>query len=159
MKKLSQGQSVPLFTFECTDPNIRSFKDLQGHNFVLYFYPKDNTPGCTVESKAFRDLHSELLKLNTRVLGVSRDNLASHQKFCSKLELPFPLISDPEEKLCEFFNVLIEKNMFLRKFLGIERSTFLIDQKGVIRHVWRKVKVKGHAEEVLKAAKNAMLVV
>ncbi len=151
MKEIAIGDSVPDFQFTCTDPNIHSFKDLLGQPFVLYFYPKDNTPGCTIEGKDFKSLNPQFAKLNARILGVSRDTLKSHEKFCAKLELPFPLISDEEEKLCQYFNVLIEKNMFLRVFLGIERSTFLIDANGKVRQLWRKVKVKGHAQAVLES--------
>jgi peroxiredoxin Q/BCP len=154
LKKLNIGDSAPDITFECTDPNIHSFKDLLGKNVVLYFYPKDNTPGCTLEGRDFKNLHDEFAKSNTRVLGVSRDSISSHQKFCDKLGLPFPLISDPDEKLCAYFNVIIEKNMFARLIMGIERSTFLIDSKGVVRQIWRKVKVTGHAQAVLSAVKD-----
>ena len=118
---------------------------------MLYFYPKDNTPGCTNESKDFRDLHRRFRRRNTRVFGISRDSLKSHENFKAKQELPFELISDPDEELCRLFDVIKEKNMYGRKVMGIERSTFLIDEKGVLRQEWRKVKVKGHAEEVLAA--------
>lgn len=153
MEQISVGGKVPDFTFQCTDPAIQSFNDLKGKNVVLYFYPKDNTPGCTMESKDFRDVESEFAKLNTQIIGVSRDTLVCHQKFQAKHSLSFPLITDPDEKVCAYFNVIIEKNMFKRIFLGIERSTFLIDDKGVIRKVWRNVKVKGHAQEVLAAVR------
>lgn len=154
MTKVSVGDSVPDLVFETTDPSVTSFKSLLGKNVVLYFYPKDNTPGCTLESKDFRDLNHEFHKINTQIIGVSRDSITSHQKFCSKFSLPFPLISDKDEIVCQAFGVIIEKNMFARIILGIDRSTFLIDSKGIVREVWRKVKVKGHAAEVLQAAKN-----
>lgn len=154
MKTANIGETIPDFSFVSTDANLRSFKDLLGQNIVLYFYPKDNTPGCTQEGKDFAELNKEFLKANTCIIGVSRDSLTSHQKFCAKLSLPFPLITDPNEALCKYFEVMIEKNMFKKFFLGIERSTFLIDSKGKIKQAWRKVKVKGHAQEVLNAAKN-----
>ena len=135
------------------DKTIR-LKDLRGKKVVLYFYPKDNTPGCTNESKDFRDLHAKFRRAGTVVLGASRDSLASHEKFRQKFDLPFDLLSDPDEKLCKQFDVIKEKNMYGRKTLGIERSTFLIDADGKLRAEWRKVKVKGHAEEVLEAVKN-----
>ncbi len=135
------------------DKTIR-LKDLRGKKVVLYFYPKDNTPGCTNESKDFRDLHAKFRRAGAIVLGASRDSLASHDKFRDKFDLPFDLLSDPDENLCKQFDVIKEKNMYGRKTLGIERSTFLIDADGKLRAEWRKVKVKGHAEEVLEAAKN-----
>lgn len=151
MQKIGIGDKVPSFPFVCTHSHIKSFQDLKGKNIVLYFYPKDNTPGCTIEGKDFGASHAQFEKLNTVILGVSRDSLPCHEKFAKKLTLPFGLISDPEEKLCQYFNVIIEKNMFKKLFLGIERSTFLIDTKGVIRHIWRNVKVKGHVNEVYQA--------
>lgn len=154
MAKISVGDSVPDLVFETTEPSVSSFKSLLGKNVVLYFYPKDNTPGCTMESKDFRDLNHEFHKINTQIIGISRDSLTTHQKFCSKFSLPFPLISDKEEVICQAFGVMVEKNMFARLVFGIERSTFLIDSQGIVRKVWHKVKVKGHAKEVLQAAKN-----
>ena len=135
------------------DKTIR-LKDLRGKKVVLYFYPKDNTPGCTNESKDFRDLHTRFRRAGAVVLGASRDSLASHEKFRQKFDLPFDLLSDPDEELCKQFDVIKEKNMYGRKTLGIERSTFVIDADGKLRAEWRKVKVKGHAEEVLEAVKN-----
>ena len=134
------------------DKEIR-LKDLRGKNVVIYFYPKDNTPGCTTESNDFSALHTKFKRANTVILGVSRDSLASHDKFRAKFDFPFDLLSDPDEKLCKQFDVIKEKNMYGRKVMGIERSTFLIDADGKLRGEWRKVKVKGHAEEVLEAAK------
>ena len=121
---------------------------------MLYFYPKDSTPGCTTEGEDFRDLHAKFQRAGAVVLGVSRDSLASHEKFREKLKLPFDLLSDPDEALCRQFDVIREKSLYGRKFLGIERSTFLIDDKGKLRQEWRKVRVKGHAAEVLEAVKN-----
>jgi thioredoxin-dependent peroxiredoxin len=124
-----------------------------GHAVVLYFYPKDNTPGCTTEAMQFRDKHKDFQKAGAVVFGVSRDNLASHEKFKLALELPFELIADTEEKLCHMFGVVKNKIMYGKKVKGIERSTFLIDAAGIMRGEWRGIKVAGHVDEVLKAAK------
>ena len=120
---------------------------------VLYFYPKDDTSGCTAEACAFRDQLPDFSKLKTAVIGVSRDSAASHDKFKTKYQLPFPLASDEDGKVCEAYGVWAEKSMYGRKYMGIERSTFLIDGNGILRGVWRKVKVPGHVEAVLEAAK------
>ena len=125
-----------------------------GQMVVLYFYPKDNTPGCTTEGMTFRDHHKEFVKAGAVVFGVSRDNMASHEKFKAALELPFELIADTEEKLCHMFGVVKNKIMYGKKVKGIERSTFLIDTHGVLRSEWRGLKVAGHVEEVLKAVKD-----
>ncbi len=125
-----------------------------GQIVVLYFYPKDNTPGCTTESMTFRDHHKDFVKAGAVVFGVSRDNMASHEKFKAALELPFELIADTEEKLCHMFGVVKNKMMYGKKVKGIERSTFLIDTHGVLRSEWRGLKVAGHVEEVLKAVKD-----
>jgi thioredoxin-dependent peroxiredoxin len=125
-----------------------------GEKLVVYFYPKDMTSGCTLESQQFRDLHAAFRRASTRVIGVSRDSMASHQKFKKKESLPFELLADEDEKLCRLFDVIKEKSLYGRKFMGIERSTFLIDADGVLRREWRKVKVPGHAQEVLEAAKE-----
>ena len=125
-----------------------------GHAVVLYFYPKDHTPGCTTEAMQFRDMHPEFLQAGAVVFGVSRDNMASHEKFRQNLELPFQLIADTEEKLCHMFGVVKNKIMYGKKVKGIERSTFLIDASGVLRSEWRGIKVAGHVEEVLKAVKD-----
>jgi len=146
------GKKVPAFTVATTATPKLTSQDLKGRPYVLYFYPKDDTPGCTLEGKDFRDLHADFAKLKVRVLGVSRDSLASHAKFKGKYELPFELVSDADEKLCGQFDVIKDKNMYGRKVRGIERSTFLVDADGVLRREWRKVKVNGHAAEVLKAA-------
>lgn len=151
---LTVGDLIPSFEFQCTDPTIHSFTELRGQNIVLYFYPRDNTPGCTQEGKDFRELRDAFAKANTCIFGISRDSMASHAKFCAKLALPFPLISDPDEKLCQQFGVMIEKNMFKKFFLGIDRSTFLIDSKGILRQIWRNVRVKGHAQAVLEAVQG-----
>lgn len=126
-----------------------SLKDLSGKNLILYFYPKDNTPGCTSEAKSFRDHYAEFEKLNTLIFGISRDSLSSHERYKEKLQLPFELLSDPEEILCNYFEVIKLKNFFGKKIRGIVRSTFLIDTKGILRHEWRKVKIHGHTTDVL----------
>ncbi len=148
------GKVVKDFKLPATGDKTVRLKELRGKNVVLYFYPKDSTPGCTTEGQDFRDLHSKFKRANTVILGVSRDSIASHEKFLAKHEFPFDLLSDAEEELCSQFDVIKEKNMYGRKVMGIERSTFLIDDKGKLRREWRKVKVKGHAEEVLEAAKE-----
>ena len=141
--------------FSCVSTGAQDFrlKDLRGRNLVLYFYPKDSTPGCTTEGQDFRDLYSQFKRLNTTVLGVSRDSIASHDKFRTKQAFPFDLLSDPDETLCRAFDVIQEKTLYGRKFMGVERSTFLIDANGKLRKEWRKLKVRGHAEEVLSAVR------
>lgn len=126
----------------------------KGRAIVLYFYPKDNTPGCTTEAMQFRDQHAEFVKAGSVVFGVSRDNMASHDKFKQNLELPFELIADTEEKLCHMFGVVKNKIMYGKKVKGIERSTFLIDATGVLRAEWRGIKVAGHVDEVLQAVRD-----
>ena len=153
MAKVSVGKKVPAFTAEATSGQQVSSKDLLGRIWVLYFYPRDNTPGCTTEGEAFRDLHAKFKRRKVTVFGISRDSLASHERFKAKFDFPFELIADPEEKLCLLFDVMKDKNMYGKKVRGIERSTFLIDADGVLRNEWRKVKIDGHAEEVLEAAK------
>ena len=130
-----------------------TLSDHKGEIVVLYFYPKDNTPGCTTEGTDFRDLHSKFTKLGAVVVGVSRDSLKSHESFKAKFEFPFELISDADEKLCAQFDVIKMKNMYGKKVRGIERSTFLIGPDGKLAREWRKLKVEGHAEEVLAAVK------
>lgn len=141
------------FTADATRNKKIRLKDLRGQNVVLYFYPKDSTPGCTTEGRDFSDLHGRFRRRKTVILGVSRDSIASHEKFREKQEFPFDLISDPDEKICKAFDVIHEKSLYGRKFMGVVRSTFLIDADGKLRREWRKVKVKGHAEEVLEAVK------
>jgi len=135
------------------DKEIR-LKDLRGQHVVIYFYPKDSTPGCTLEGQDFRDLHARFKRQKTVILGVSRDSILSHEKFRAKQKFPFDLLSDPDETLCRKFDVIREKTLYGRKFMGVERSTFLIDATGKLRREWRKVKVKGHAAEVLEAARE-----
>ena len=148
------GKKVANFSLPATGDKTLSLKDLKGSNVVLYFYPKDSTPGCTLEGQDFRDQHAAFRKANTVILGVSRDSLKSHENFRSKHEFPFDLLSDNDEKLCGQFDVIREKNMYGRKVLGIERSTFLIDGEGILRQEWRKESVKGHVDEVLTAAQS-----
>jgi len=151
MSTVTLNQPLPEFTAQATNGELQS-SDLQGQATVLFFYPKNNTPGCTTESKGFRDHHAEFTAANCRVIGISRDTMGSHQRVIKKLELPYPLIADPEEAICNLFGVMKEKNMFGKKVKGIERSTFLIDSQGNLVQEWRKVKVPGHVEEVLAAA-------
>ena len=146
------GKKIAAFTVATTATPKLTSKDLAGRPYVLYFYPKDDTPGCTLEGQDFRKHYADFGKLNVRVLGVSRDTLKSHEKFQRKYDLPFELVTDSDEKLCKQFGVIKEKNMYGKKVLGIERSTFLIDADGVLRKEWRKVKVDGHVAAVLAAA-------
>lgn len=146
------GKVVKDFTLPATGGDF-SLSDARGRHLVLYFYPRDNTPGCTLEGQDFRDLHTQFARAGTRVLGISADSLASHQKFKDKMKFPFELASDADQKVCKAFDVIREKSMYGRKFMGLERSTFLIDAAGKLRREWRKVKVKGHAAEVLEAAR------
>ncbi len=141
------------FTAEATRGKKIRLKDLRGQNVVIYFYPKDSTPGCTTEGRDFSALHAKFRRQKTVILGVSRDSIASHEKFREKQGFPFDLVSDPDEVLCKKFDVIHEKTLYGRKFMGVVRSTFLIDADGKLRQEWRKVKVKGHAEEVLEAVK------
>ncbi len=154
MSKVSIGKKVPQFSLPATGEQTIKLSELKGKNIVLYFYPKDSTPGCTLEGQDFKNNIRKFSSRNTRILGVSRDKLSSHEKFKEKQKFSFDLLSDEEEKLCKLFDVIKEKNMYGKKHMGIERSTFLIDAKGVLRNEWRKVKVKGHVIEVLEAVKN-----
>lgn len=144
------GQPAPAFTID-TDEGSRSLADYAGKRLLLYFYPKDDTSGCTSEAQQFRDSEAEFAAAGAVVLGVSKDSVASHAKFRAKHSLPFALAADTEGFLCEAFGVWKEKSMYGRKYMGIERSTFLIDEAGMVRAEWRKVKVTGHAKDVLKA--------
>ena len=146
------GDKAPDFSLPSDNGGKASLKALRGKTVVLYFYPKDDTSGCTAEACAFRDALPDFSKVKAEILGISRDSVASHAKFKTKFDLTFPLASDEDGKVCEAYGVWVEKSMYGRTYMGIERSTFLIDAKGVIRNVWRKVNVNGHAEAVLKAA-------
>lgn len=143
-------QPVPHFTSLNQDKANIAIGDYKGKNVLLYFYPKDDTPGCTLESCGFRDAFDKISALNTVILGISMDSPVSHQKFRAKYDLPFDLLSDREGELCKLFDVLKEKSMFGKKYMGIERSSFLIDSQGILRAQWRKVTVIGHVNEVLK---------
>ncbi len=148
------GSPAPAFKLQDQSGKSHALSDYKGQWVVLYFYPKDNTPGCTTEAMQFRDSHKDFVKAGAVVFGVSRDNMASHEKFKQALELPFELIADTEEKLCHMFGVVKNKIMYGKKVKGIERSTFLIDAEGVLRGEWRGIKVAGHVDEVLKAVKG-----
>jgi thioredoxin-dependent peroxiredoxin len=154
MTEVAVGKKVPPFKVAATGEAPIGSKDLAGAPYVLYFYPKDDTPGCTLEGQDFRDQHPQFERRKIRVLGVSRDGLASHEKFRAKHDLPFDLLADTDEKLCRLFDVIKQKNMYGKKVMGIERSTFLVDASGVLRREWRKVKVDGHVDEVLAAAEQ-----
>jgi len=153
MNKAQSGKRVPTFTLPATGEKDLSLSDFKGKKLVIYFYPKDNTPGCTTEGQDFRDNYLKFKRADSEILGVSRDSVASHEKFKAKQAFNFDLISDPDEQLCAIFSVIKEKNLYGKIHMGIERSTFLIDEKGVLRQEWRKVKVAGHVEEVLAAVK------
>jgi peroxiredoxin Q/BCP len=153
MGKLSVGSKAPIFTLESTQGGPWSVKAAAGQNVVLYFYPRDNTSGCTKEGLDFAALHANFKKSNCLVFGISPDTLASHQKFKQKQSFPFDLLADPDKVACAAYDVLQPKSMYGRQYIGVERSTFLMDSKGVLRQIWRKVKVPGHAEAVLAAAR------
>jgi len=154
LSRPTMNRVVADFSSEATGGKKIRLKDLRGRNVVMYFYPKDSTPGCTREGLDFKDLHARFRRQNTVILGVSRDSLAAHDKFKAKQQFPFELLSDPDEKLCKQFDVIHEKTLYGRKFMGVVRSTFLIDADGKLRAEWRKVKVKGHAAEVFEAVKD-----
>lgn len=153
MSKIKIGKKVPDFELSATGGQTIKLSGLKGKKVVLYFYPKDSTPGCTLEGQNFRDNIKKFRSGNTVILGVSRDTVKSHEKFREKQCFPFDLLADTDEKLCKLFDVIKEKNMYGKKVMGIERSTFLIDEEGVLRQEWRKVKVEGHVGEVLNAVK------
>ena len=149
-----EGKKCPAFSRDATGGNVLSNKDFEGKNFVIFFYPKDNTPGCTLEGQDFRDNHKKFLKLDTEILGVSRDSIKSHENFVSKQDFSFQLLSDPDEIMCKAFDVMREKSMYGKKYIGVDRSTFLVNSKGIVTKEWRSVKVKGHVLEVLEAVKD-----
>ena len=150
MKKAVVGKVVPDTKLQATAGKTFRLHDLKGKFAVLYFYPKDDTPGCTLEGQDFRDRDGEFKQLKTAVYGVSRDSLASHEKFKAKFKFPFELISDEDETLCKIFDVIREKSLYGKKYLGVDRSTFILDQDGVLRREFRGVKVKGHVDEVIE---------
>jgi peroxiredoxin Q/BCP len=151
---VSVGSKVPDFSAITTAGDTWRLKDAKGSKIVLFFYPKDMTSGCTVEAQQFRDLHAQFKRVGALVIGISRDSCRSHQKFKDKENLNYELLSDEDEALCKLFDVIREKNMYGKKVFGIERSTFLIDERGVLAAEWRKVKADGHAAVVLAAAKT-----
>lgn len=153
MADVIEGAPAPEFDLETADGRVRS-ADLRGRTVVLYFYPKDDTSGCTKEAQDFTALAAEFEAAGATVIGVSKDSVASHRKFAGKYDLTVTLASDPEGEVVERFGSWVEKSMYGRKYMGIDRSTFLIDDEGVVRRVWRKVKTTGHAAEVLKAART-----
>jgi peroxiredoxin Q/BCP len=150
-KTASLGRKVPAFSLPASGGTTWKLADAAGRKLVLYFYPKDNTSGCTSEGEAFRDLHAKFRKAGAEIIGISPDSVASHDRFIAKYEFPFVLLADEEQAVCRLFGVWKEKSMYGRKYMGVERSTFLIDAGGVLRREWRKVKVPGHAQEVLAA--------
>jgi len=149
-----ENLAVPDFQAPATGGKTFRLADKHGKPLVIYFYPKDNTPGCTAEGEQFRDLHPQFARLGCAVFGVSRDSLKSHEGFKARMGFPFELLSDPEESVCKRFGVMKMKNMYGRQVRGIERSTFVLDAKGVLRREWRGVKVPGHAQEVLDFVKT-----
>ena len=151
---ISEGDKAPTFTLEADGESIINLKDFRGKTVVLYFYPKDSTPGCTIEACDFRDHIQAFTKKNITIIGVSKDSIKRHDNFKAKYELPFTLVSDNDNKVCETYGTWVEKSMYGKKYMGIERSTFLIGPDGVILKVWRKVKVSGHVENVLKCAET-----
>ena len=154
MKIVEIGKKISNFKAKSTNENEFNLKDFQGGLIVLYFYPKDNTPGCTQEGIDFSNNYRKFKNLNTEIIGISKDNIKSHENFKKKYKYKFDLISDEDEKICKMFDVIKEKNMYGKKYMGIERSTFIVDKKGKLLKEWRKVKVKGHVEEVLQFIKD-----
>lgn len=150
---LNVGDKAPAFDMAASNDSRVSLSALSGKNVVLYFYPKDDTPGCTIEAKDFRDMMKDFDKANTVIIGVSKDSVKSHDKFKEKYCLPFTLGADEDGSVCEAYGVWVEKSMYGKKYMGIQRATFLIDGKGVLRNIWPKVSVDGHAKEVLEASK------
>ena len=151
---VSVGKRVANFTLPATGDKMLSLNDFKGTHLVLYFYPKDHTPGCTREGQDFRDVYNDFREAGSDILGVSRDSIRTHENFCRKQSFPFDLLSDADGKLCNQFDVIKEKSMYGRKYKGIERSTFLIDASGVLSHEWRKVRVAGHVDEVLQTVRS-----
>jgi peroxiredoxin Q/BCP len=153
-KTVTLDRKVPEFTLPATGGKAWKLSGAAGRKLVLYFYPKDNTTGCTAEGIEFRDLYAKFRRAATEIVGVSPDALPSHERFKAKYDFPFELLADVDRKVCTLFDVIREKSMYGRVFLGVERSTFLLDEKGVLRREWRRVKVAGHAAAVLDAARD-----
>ncbi len=154
MTEIRVGRPVPDFELPATGDRTIRLSELRGRNVVLYFYPKDNTPGCTAEGQDFRDRHGAFTALDTVILGVSRDGLRAHENFKARHAFPFELLSDKDETVCRLFDVIRKKKMYGRESWGVERSTFLIDREGILHREWRKVRVKGHVDEVLEATRE-----
>jgi len=154
MPKNLEGKNCPKFKADATSGQVISNETYNNKNVVIYFYPKDSTPGCTTEGQEFRDSYKKFKKLNTEILGVSRESIKSHENFKSKQNFPFELLSDPDEKVCKAFDVMKLKSMYGREYMGVDRSTFLINSKGKVVKEWRSVKVKGHVQEVLHTTKE-----
>ena len=155
MAGVAVGKKVPAFSAAITGSEVKwKFADAAGEKLVIYFYPKDMTTGCTKESQDFRDTYAAFRRAKVRVIGISRDSLKSHDRFREKEKLPFELLSDEDEKVCRLFDVIREKTLYGRKYMGVDRSTFLIDASGILQREWRGVRVPGHVEEVLEAAKS-----
>ena len=148
------GQPAPLFTLPTDGGGTLSLEELRGKKVVLYFYPKDDTSGCTAQACAFRDAIADFSAIDAVIVGLSKDSVRRHDNFKRKYELPFTLASDEAAEVCAAYGTWVEKSMYGRKYMGIERSTFLIDEEGIVRQVWRKVKVPGHVEAVLQAARE-----
>lgn len=149
--ELKEGLEAPDFSLIGSDKKEHKLSDFRGKKVVLYFYPKDNTPACSLEAQAFKDKIAKFQSINTIILGVSRDTLSSHDKFITKFGLPFLLLSNSDERVCKLYDVIKEKNMYGKKVMGIERSTFLINEDGILEKIYRKVKVKGHVENIIEA--------
>ncbi len=147
---------APDFTLSANGGQNITLSAFKGKKIVLYFYPKDDTPGCTKEACSFKDNYQAFLDKNTVIIGISKDTVAKHEKFISKYDLPFPLVSDEEGKVCALYGTWVEKNMYGRKYMGIDRATFLIDQDGIVQDIWRKVKVPGHVEKVLDKVNQSL---
>ena len=154
MQKKLEGKKCPNFNGQCTSDLVMSNKDFIGKNLVVYFYPKDSTPGCTTEGQDFRDNYKKFKDFNTEIIGVSRDSIKSHENFKLKQSFPFELLSDHDEKMCKAFDVMKMKSMYGREYMGVDRSTFLINKSGKVLKEWRSVKVKGHVDEVLLKVKD-----
>ena len=151
---LDVGDNAPEFTIATDGGGSFSLSEMKGYNVIIYFYPKDDTPGCTKEACGFRDMLPDFSDSSAKIIGISKDTVAKHDKFKSKYELPFLLGADLEGNVCEAYGTWVEKSMYGRQYMGIERATFLVDKEGVLQCVWRKVNVKGHVEEVLSAVQN-----
>ncbi|MFL0270298.1 thioredoxin-dependent thiol peroxidase [Candidatus Clostridium radicumherbarum] len=154
INQLKEGIKAPDFKLMGSDDKEHSLSDYLGKKVIVYFYPKDNTPGCTIEANDFSDNIEKIKELNAVVLGISRDSLSSHKKFCNKYSLAFTLLSDEDENVCKIYDVIKEKNMYGKKTIGIERSTFIIDEQGIIKKIFRKVKVNEHVENIIKELIN-----